>query len=461
MMERITKVERIMRTSLLATILPVFVLSGCNTTLESNRVEPSSSQATSGISYNLVRANYEVNLLYTLKDCAIDKGPEIKITPTVTTRYIEDLNHVYALDYSELSSWTKTSKLDVKLWENGALKSINAKATDQSAGVINNVVSTIGKVVGVDLPDYTVQKLNGTPVNKCSGDAVEQLKNLKKSKESIKTNGKALAEAKQELTRYLDNSEVNEETNEAIKKLKEKLEKLDSDIKSSKTTHDAALKFLNRTQTFFYDPEVATIPKSLQPLQTINIDWFTEPSSNYLHVYTYIKSLSETEFKVSAAASQKGIVYRRPVTALFMLCNRIPCANAEHQVVVHESKRLFSEETQVPQLGKIFYIPYNNEIFQNNEITANFANNGALTEFVQEDIAARAAALTSVIDGATDELFKLRRSKQAKKDASDAKNDKKAIYDAEASELDSKIKLIKLKIELNEQLNKLSEQASE
>lgn len=83
----------------------------------------------------------------------VERMPELqpvfkaRVSAQIASHLIADTGHAYAIDYEKLGSALKTTDITVEKYPNGTLKSINATIADQSAAVVQNVVTTVGRVV--------------------------------------------------------------------------------------------------------------------------------------------------------------------------------------------------------------------------------------------------------------------------------------------------------------------------
>jgi len=121
------------------TVLSILALSGCSNRLAVTKVEP--EKVNDGPVYHLPKVRYDITVSYTLKSC--NPTPQFDVTAKAAEVYIPDPVHWYQVDYESLRSGTKTTNLEIDLYPNGTLKTINASAEDKTA----KIAVAIGKAM--------------------------------------------------------------------------------------------------------------------------------------------------------------------------------------------------------------------------------------------------------------------------------------------------------------------------
>jgi len=165
----------------------------------------------------------------------------------------------------------------------------------------------------------------------------------------------------------------------------------------------------------------------------LNVTALAVPISAYAHIFapSLVAALKASESGIS------GIPYRQPLKATMIVCRAVPCV-AGGSIVAPNETILVSSQVAIPQLGAMAVLPLTNGAFQNNTISASFAENGALTKLAYKSNAAVAKA-AEVFESSADALMKFR---QAKRGSETSK------LEANASELAAKKKVIDAQLAL-------------
>jgi hypothetical protein len=139
-----------------------------------------------------------------------------------------------------------------------------------------------------------------------------------------------------------------------------------------------------------------------------------------------------------------GIVYRSPAPAKLQICSaaQMPVADPNRcwELLPDNPAVLFSDERNIPQAGPIVSLPLHNGPFENNTLTAEFAEDGTLTKLGYKkpnaQVEQAAGSLNDAINGAQTVL-----DYQAGAPLRQAQNNK-ALYDAQAAEKTSAAALV-------------------
>lgn len=124
------------------------LLSACQTTYLTATLAPASPEtgAVSGVSYNLARLNYSIDITRAVTACPTDAEASVEwqIEAAATSTYgpgEEVLN-----DYAKLAKAWKTTSISFETYDNGMLKSVNSQVTSQEGAAFK---SAVGLAVGV------------------------------------------------------------------------------------------------------------------------------------------------------------------------------------------------------------------------------------------------------------------------------------------------------------------------
>lgn len=435
-------------------LFSLMTLSACGKT--SLLVKPANESVNHGVVYYLPKADYEIALKYQLKSCDGDLAT-VKISPTLTTYYTQDQSHVYVIDYDDLSSGSKTTKANITLYENGTLHGINANAEDKTASILSGSINALGKIA---LLSAGVPFVKGKPVLICTDDAIAALKNHKVLTKTIEGLDKQIADLQAELERWQNRAKVTVENEQTIEKLRKKLQKLSGERKAGVKKMEVLVKYLTQAEVYTFTPEGGLTEQEFKPSPDLVKKWFTVADSTQLTVYSHLYTGAGN---VSSAdvSDEGGIVYRQPATGQLMLCQATPCM-ADGNIIVESQKRLLTANVQVPQLGWLSRLSFENGIYQNNKVMVSFNQAGGLTSFDQEDFSSRIEGVVGTVNEAVDaysgyvDKLNAYKETQALKEADKAAvNDVIVANDKAAEELASEAKRINAQIELIEAQKKL------
>jgi hypothetical protein len=127
------------------------LLAACtHVATEPGRKFTAPSEALGGASYSLPMLQYDLSVTRTLVACPaakmfddlayVDPTLTFQIEAAAKGRYTK--GESYAIDYRQLSSWTKISSFSLETHPNGTLKAFNASADDQSGDILKDVTKT-------------------------------------------------------------------------------------------------------------------------------------------------------------------------------------------------------------------------------------------------------------------------------------------------------------------------------
>jgi hypothetical protein len=478
----------------------IALLAGCQTSLD---VSPDgygayvdgSIKKRIGSEYGLPMLQFKIVIHRTLTQCTSDENPiDIRFLAKVTAEPHYVVGERYVIDYEALSNWSKTTSFELQTYDNGAIKSINAEANDQTAGIVGDVVKS-----GISLLSLTtgVPLGNGappTPGNNwaCKQETLTLLKDIEETDTDLKTKTAELVALTDTVDRLERSASMNALTDDAKQRLEkaqialkaqsELVTKVDNNLSKlmDRVTESDEIIWPQKMDDFTLD--AAPSPKGKEFLMAL-----FEKVGNDKPGYTRARlestfqlrgqlmpsviapkqeicaSTMSSDCKISRIEEPNytGLYYRSPVTAQLLICqveNNDECTvNAASSVVV-------SAGVLAPQLAPLRVLPLSNGIFQNNVFTAIFRENGGLAKFNYDEKAVRGKEASGAIASGLDNVILYRDSNHAYKDkqASDAKAEKDAKKKAELDELDgeiarlekqNKIETMKVETSLNAGLN--------
>jgi hypothetical protein len=126
-----------------------------------------------------------------------------------------------------------------------------------------------------------------------------------------------------------------------------------------------------------------------------------------LNVFYAQAALSPTISKLAQTTppTKNFLVYRQPVRSPLWICKEQKCFDNDNNFQAEAKNVLFTANVDVPQLGVLASLPLTNYPFQNNALTASFAETGALTKltYVTNAAVAKAAeAFNQSVDAYTE-----------------------------------------------------------
>ena len=169
--------------NMLCVLTAAALLQGCGAKL---KVQPvTAPKLAPGIDYALSRAKVDVGVTWTLKSCGDDLAvfePRI----VLEHNFVADETQKFRIDYLKFAGPLANTELDVALYENGTLKSLNAAAEDRTAPVAISTLSAIGKVAATSMGIAVASTATPRPTWSCTEDAVKKLAAKEAKEEAIR-----------------------------------------------------------------------------------------------------------------------------------------------------------------------------------------------------------------------------------------------------------------------------------
>lgn len=463
-----------------------FLLAGCQTHLA---VQPDglgpyvdgANKLRVGLDYGLPMLQFKISVRRTLTQCASEVEPiDIRFLAKVTAepRYV--VGERYVIDYEALSNWSKVTKFELQTYENGAIKSINAEAEDQTAAIVGDVVKS-----GISLLSLT----SGVPLTRsrptpgdnwaCKAETVVLLNDIKEANGDLKAKTRALVALTDSVARLERAAGMNALTEEA----KERLEKAQKDVLTHSRlvvqADEDLVRLTNRVSTseeiiWPQKADESTLNAAPNPKGKEALMGLFEKVSD--GVPGYARGRLESTFQLRARlmtsvvipeqstcpeakgeclakkiekSALSGLYYRSPVPAQFLVCQ----VTADEECTVNSAMSVVvSKDVLAPQLAPLRILPLTNGAFQHNALTATFRENGGLAKFNYDEKAARGKALSGVVASGLGNVLAYRDARQADSKAEEDTK-KKAVLaemDAEIARLERQKKLDMLKAETNQ-----------
>lgn len=134
-------------------LMTLLSLCGCTTQLETQKIATSSGAITEGVTYQLPRLIYTVDVTRTLATCGTSDTPlQFDIASKASSSIVAD--EPVVISYTELANAMKTTDFSLELYPSGVLKSVNATIEDRTAAIATEgfkAAASIAKMV-IGLP---------------------------------------------------------------------------------------------------------------------------------------------------------------------------------------------------------------------------------------------------------------------------------------------------------------------
>lgn len=474
------------------------ILAGCTTHLEvrpdgSGRYVQRGAELRSGVDYGLPMLQYKLSVKRTLASCATEAGAvEIRFLTKVTAEPHYVVGERYVIDYPALSGWSKTSAFELQTYDSGAIKSLNAEAQDQTAGIIGDVVKTgIGLVslsTGVPLqapgaPQETLHSL-GIPTYKCSAATTRLLADIASATQDLKIKTQRLTDATDEVARLERLASQNALTQDAKQRLERgnaKVREQAKAVTAAKESLDALTDRASASEELIWPRKVADLrldaapnrvsreklgalfdhtaagPKGYTQIEldrTMALVGVLAPSIETPKQATCPSQDLECAPQPLVGTRSEGLIYRSPVPSYLLICQVSDPAACTPDGA---SSVIVSAGVLAPQLGPLRLLPMTNGAFQNNVLKVVFRENGGVATLNYDEKAARGKALSGAASSALSQLLAFRDAQQAFEDkkAAQGKADDAAKKKAVLDDLDNQIALL----EKNKKLTELNSQA--
>jgi len=434
-----------------------------------------STLAVTGAPYSLPMLQYEVRVTRTLTQCfEPDAAGQPTTTPHVlfsakveaTPKYVA--GEVYLIDYRALSGFTKITSLAFANHETtGTLHTFNASAEDRSGQIIQSGVRTLTGIASLIAGIPPVAPVAGQeadramlacapntqPLVAAVADRTADLKTATTTLERVTERVNLLTEqarlnsisdaGRQELTGPGGLLEQQRAGARAVTSAQSRLERAlqavshTVQIRWPRAFHEATEnisledpglgRLADLVRTIAYAPgpngdenECGTTPGAAPAvirtcLRTkLNVGLRLEQ----LGPVTAPTVLTENDPAVVNPATQaRGIFIRPPVRGRLMACQLVEeaeCSDRSNQVLLR------TDDAVVPQLGQLRFLPFENEMFQNNAISLTLRTDGSIERLEYKEVSARGETLASTADSSVGQLRTLAQGLREARSAGEA-----------------------------------------
>ena len=393
--------------------LIVGAVTGCQTQLEVASLNANDTSPALGFNYSLPFVQYDIVISRRLS-CGEPGGvriAEVTTAVTATPVFSRDPSQTYAIDYTSLSSWAKTSDFKLERHSNGMLKTIGASSEDRTAQILTNIATTAIKVattaagLGVPVLSSPLARTASTeapppPQPICSPAAAAAVDALNAEKGALNSAKSAVALESGRMTALVgamagSGAKPDAFTQAALRE--QAIRVVNSQVALSAATkkYENALAKIVEGQALTWPPHGGELSSRTANVMTNDTKgkWFVTSSADdaiYFElmrapdatkvtvpdlepvVATTFRAAASTPPSATAGAAVSGVRYREPARGQLFACYNSFCATASH------ADRNLVNDGPVPQLGRLYYLPFTNGIFQNNVLSASFAEDGGL-----------------------------------------------------------------------------------
>jgi len=424
-----------MRRCGIAFALAAATLTGCTTELDVALVSLEKAEPRPGWIYNLPYARFDITITRRLEACS-PRNLLLAVDITATPVFEADPTQSYVIDHRSLSSLFKTSNLTIERHDNGMIKTIGVAAEDVTGKVIVNTVTgaiNLAKAAQVAMaPTGFVMTAVPPPATVCSQQALADAVDYERKRgvlsrvtgflEQETKRLKALLDSSAALGRRVDPSIQNQITAaaRAVAAQQIAVHTATNDLLEigKKVVLVDRLRWPADGKTF--DAVLRFSPERLSA-------WLAQPPSSQSapnlrsDMRVFLRSATRLGLPTAGdppkpvppdGASAKGVRYREPVAGSLLVefCSvaypvdvaydpEKPGAIAkecEEESVLEDAalrlqrqpvnvftkkvtfERDVAASSSLPQLGRLYFLPFDNGPFENNELKAVFRSDGSL-----------------------------------------------------------------------------------
>ena len=341
------------------------------------------TQPLPGVVYYLPVASYDITVTWLLTKCA---SAEIafQVSATIVEKLVADTGSPYVIDYSRADTLLKQTDLQVALYENGTLKSLNGSSGDASGEVLTSTLRAATNV-------FSRRRVEDSrPLGSSAGPCLEHVSGAIAQRERLRQQIATLREQnynvalKDPLT-DADKLEIRKNTaslglkEDALRRIEALISHTESRTWTPKNLSDFDMIKMSALGLRKFLPE-AEVSKRKAEIPDREVKVRFEPDAQSRK----IQDVGENP--------KEHIVYRNPAQAVLRL------------ETAKDAQAVVEKKVGVPQAGERMALPLVNKAFRNTSLSAQFAPNGALTEFkyVSKVQAAALSRAVSEVAGAVE-----------------------------------------------------------
>lgn len=407
-------------------LVSLLTLTGCSTDLvirdtDSPANPAASPTLTAGFSYKLPMIAFDITSSWSLISCdatfarviledeqgfAPDKSklPNVrfKVSTTVAPTYIADDARLFIVDYPATNSTFAKTDIKVEQYGNGTLKSINAHVTGEGPAIAASLIDTASQIAGTFLHAALTgqaKSLHSAPAGtlctpetrlKIAARTKHQTEYEKLREQALTVTSAKLADLNSQLDAY---KAQLQEDNAGLTYTKT-LRWIPDDFGAFHQGVEGGKDGWNVRRNQFLSLHKIIGEMRMDPS---TMGWFDKDAVSAMEPYAKLALILDGGFAgperpISADGKTRypdspSFDYRLPIQSKLMICMNV-CGGSP------PSPELFSNWYLIPQNGPMFTVPLHNGPFDDNTITAEFAESGVPTSlgFVAESSLKKAAA---------------------------------------------------------------------
>lgn len=376
-------------------LMAVSMLAGCGTLSGNGNAPAATSNHAIKIGYRLPERQFQAEVTYQLRECAIDDNGDLNFTAKVGANLSPSIvtsDEEFSFDPMLVPNARVAQNLTVSLYPNSTVKEINATSEDKTASIIGGFFKFVGGIVktfaGLGLDSDAAEA-----IQLCTEDTMKNLAAVDLLKKVLKAKQSGLIE---ELTK--DPSEARSKVIAAygvtIEGLKSEIAKIRTNRLTITKKHIVEAKSVTNRQAFTLKREDLHKWLSADGYRRVlgaekkkwkDNNWGDAPKLPVLRLELYLKggdpgAKSKALKSVDVANDYKNrldqIIVRRPKQTKFELCMST-CVDDNNAAT--NTKRLSSGTTTVPQWSEPQSIAFNVAMFEKRVLKMSFADDGKVS----------------------------------------------------------------------------------
>ena len=370
-----------------------FLVSATLPWLAACAAQPSDSSPDPGatfsnaVPYYLPAVEFDIELTWMLTNCQLpdSRGVEFAVTADVTPKFVADPRQQFTIDYSSLHSAFKRTDLQIDLYENGTLRSVNAASTDKAADFLTSLVKAAGSFFRIIRWPIGQGLFESEPCRHTSLAALERRQQLRGQLHNLTRRIEALA-ARSPLTDA--DKTLIQTTNEDLTIKTNALSRIEARLSHTHRLSWMPTASENRTEIpldrdvldRLFAPGYADIFEATGYAMTVTAALCPPESRAFPCVWSHAD-------QPHPQGADRLIVYRLPRRAALTL---------RYDTLHGPTNEIYRASISVPQAGPLRTLDLTHHVFDDKTLSARFAQTGALTQ-VRYLGAAKAAVLSKAL----------------------------------------------------------------
>lgn len=378
------------------------LLGGCVSNLSVQPVGADANAAVAGYPYRLKMTQFEIPVTWRVVKCDAtntEAPVAIKIGAEIKTGVANDPQQFYAVDPRSLQGLFRNSEFTMEWFETRGTKSITSTADDQTGAVLADLAAGAVKLVevGIGAPNGPGFLPDCGPLNKILLDIGDQKAVVDQAQADVAD--QTLVVARFAARAAALGANLDDKTRDELAAANLLLESQTAKLKLEQGALDGLLDEVTAktTVTFPNRGDQRRNDTAIELPEAKRKAWKVEKSA-VLSVWFKLSPQETLPSGAAAAgaAAPKGLPYREPLLGRIEVCSSKPCGEDKSELV----KKL---DTQVLQLGKLFYLPFRAQTFANVKNGATFSENGVLLTATASQPRGAGAGAASAFKGVSEQ----------------------------------------------------------